>query len=118
MLLTSHIKQSEFDSEKHFIYLCTLNLIHILCLIKSLFDINANVETFINHFYAQINNISLISLEIPRDLRKFDNQFAQSEFIIHFVIISFQISKHFKFFVMIKFLIITLLDFDMIIKLN
>ena len=73
MLLTSHIKQLKLNFEKHFAHLCILNLIHILYLIKSLFDININAETFIDHFYTQINNIFLISFKTPRDFREFDN---------------------------------------------
>ena len=64
MLLTSHIKQLKFNSKKHFVYLYIFNLIHILYLIKSLFNINVNVKTFIHYFFAQINNIFLISFEI------------------------------------------------------
>ena len=52
MLLTFHIKQSKLDFEKYFVYLYIFNLIHSLCLIKSLFNINVNVEIFIDHFYA------------------------------------------------------------------
>ena len=114
MLLTSHIKQLKLDFKKHFIHLYT----HILYLIKNLFNINVNIKIFINYSYAQINKISLISFKTSRDLREFDNQFIQSKFITHFAIISFQILKHFKLFIIIKFFIIILSNFDMIIKLN
>ena len=64
MFLTFYIKQSEFDFEKHFIYLCILNLTHILILIKNLFDFNINVKVFIDYFYTRINNIFLITFKI------------------------------------------------------
>ena len=53
-----------FFLKKHFIYTCILNLIYIVYLIKSLFNIDVNVEAFIHYFYTQINKILLISFEI------------------------------------------------------
>ena len=65
--------QSKFNFEKYFIYIYILNLIHILCLIKNLLNIDINIKAFINYFYTQINKNLLISFNTFRDLREFDN---------------------------------------------